>query len=270
MYINPDTKKVIDRLKNRLPQAILLTGKRGVGLSTLAKYIADSNIGGVVEPTNSMGEVSHETGSIRIEQIRNLYDTTRSKTTKRSVIIIDDVDRMLVPAANAFLKLLEEPNSNIHFILTSHQPQKLLPTIKSRVQEVAVRPITEEQSKDILDGYGLNETKSGQILFVANGLPALIHGLCQDPGRFDATIKTATDAKKFISSSAYDRLSVISNYSDRQQSLLFLEAVLNLLRFSSKRSPDKKTVEALEKTVRAYDRIVLNGNVKINLASIVV
>src|SRR5690606_41517756 len=66
--------------------------------------------------------------------IRRLYDLARTKGSKK-YIIIDYAETMAKPAQNAFLKLLEEPNDQIHFILLSHQPQSLLPTIMSRSEE---------------------------------------------------------------------------------------------------------------------------------------
>lgn len=68
---------------------------------------------------------------------------------KRKVIIVGDADRMISQegsdqAANAFLKLLEEPPADTFVILTSSSPGKLLPTIRSRVVAVRVAPVSDE------------------------------------------------------------------------------------------------------------------------------
>jgi DNA polymerase-3 subunit delta' len=68
---------------------------------------------------------------------------------KRKVIVVGDADRMISQegsdqAANAFLKLLEEPPADTFVILTSSSPGKLLPTIRSRVVAVRVAPVSDE------------------------------------------------------------------------------------------------------------------------------
>lgn len=68
---------------------------------------------------------------------------------KRKVIVVGDADRMIAQegsdqAANAFLKLLEEPPADTFVILTSSSPGKLLPTIRSRVVAVRVAPLPDD------------------------------------------------------------------------------------------------------------------------------
>jgi DNA polymerase-3 subunit delta' len=68
---------------------------------------------------------------------------------KRKVIVVGDADRMISQegsdqAANAFLKLLEEPPADTFVILTSSSPGKLLPTIRSRVVAVRVAPVSDD------------------------------------------------------------------------------------------------------------------------------
>lgn len=72
--------------------------------------------------------------------------------SKRKVILVGDADRMVAQegadqAANAFLKLLEEPPADTTVILTSSEPGALLPTIRSRVVAVRVAPIADSAVK---------------------------------------------------------------------------------------------------------------------------
>jgi DNA polymerase-3 subunit delta' len=60
------------------------------------------------------------------------------------VIIVDAADELNPSAANAILKLLEEPPRNVVFLLVSHQPARLLPTIRSRCRTLALRRLTPE------------------------------------------------------------------------------------------------------------------------------
>ncbi|MET0270214.1 MAG: AAA family ATPase, partial [Sphingomonas sp.] len=72
--------------------------------------------------------------SITVDQVRGLqglFATTPSLSSRRAIVIdaIDDLER---PAANALLKSLEEPPADTLFLLVSHAPGRLLPTIRSR------------------------------------------------------------------------------------------------------------------------------------------
>ena len=85
--------------------------------------------------------------SISIDQVRSLqglFATTPSLSPRRAVIIdaIDDLER---PAANALLKNLEEPPAGTVFFLVSHAPGRLLPTIRSRCRLLRFGALTEEQ-----------------------------------------------------------------------------------------------------------------------------
>jgi DNA polymerase III subunit delta' len=87
---------------------------------------------------------SHE---IRIEQVRALEDFVHLGTHRgrRRVIIIHPAESMNPPTANALLKNLEEPPPGAVFLLVSHRPARLLPTIRSRCVQVAV-PLPQESS----------------------------------------------------------------------------------------------------------------------------
>ena len=84
-----------------------------------------------------------------VEMIRSLVRAAASSPAlaKRKVMILGDADRMIAQegsdqAANALLKLLEEPLPDTTLILTSSEPGSLLPTIRSRVVSVRVAPLT--------------------------------------------------------------------------------------------------------------------------------
>jgi DNA polymerase III subunit delta' len=80
---------------------------------------------------------------ITVDEVRKLknYFSLSSADGGRRVAIIDAVDEMNTAAANALLKLLEEPPPNVTLLLISHQPSKLLPTIRSRCRELRLAPL---------------------------------------------------------------------------------------------------------------------------------
>lgn len=70
-----------------------------------------------------------------------------------TVVIITDIETMKKEAANAFLKLLEEPPGNVIFLLTSSSAEQLLPTILSRCQHVRLSPLGEDEIMEALIHY---------------------------------------------------------------------------------------------------------------------
>jgi DNA polymerase III subunit delta' len=103
---------------------------------------------------------------------------------RRKVFVVGDADRMVSQdgadqAANAFLKLLEEPPANTTIILTSSEPGALLPTIRSRVVAIRVPPLTDEQVLEFLEAEpvrvrldrDLPRTTPDERLAIARGAP---------------------------------------------------------------------------------------------------
>ena len=72
----------------------------------------------------------------------------------RRVCIIDAADDLNPNAANALLKLLEEPPTGVTFLLLSHAPFRLLPTIRSRCRELRLTPLTPQDLSDALTAAG--------------------------------------------------------------------------------------------------------------------
>ena len=109
---------------------------------------------GLLRPQDTKEKIDNENGTISVEMIRQLYDQTRARHTSPQIFIIDDADRMSRGAQNAFLKLLEEPGKQIYFILTSHNPQNLLPTIRSRTQNVVLQALDKTESSTFIESLG--------------------------------------------------------------------------------------------------------------------
>lgn len=81
---------------------------------------------------------------------------------RRTIMILTGIDTMRKEAANAFLKLLEEPSGEVMFILTADKTDQLLPTIMSRCQQIRLAPLTQEEIRDGLieyDGYNKDDAE---------------------------------------------------------------------------------------------------------------
>jgi DNA polymerase-3 subunit delta' len=177
----------------RLHHAWLLAGPRGVGKAMFAHMIAErllSDAAGrsvsalveagshpdlcvlerVVDPRN--GERAR---NISIEQVRGLqrlFSTTGSLSSRR-IVIIDAIDDLERNAANALLKNLEEPPADSLFLLISHAPGRLLPTIRSRCRMLRFQPLGDDVMAAILRDAlpEADEAERAALIKVGEGAP---------------------------------------------------------------------------------------------------
>lgn len=91
--------------------------------------------------------------SITIDQVRGLQRlfTTKPSLSQRRVILIDAVDDLERAGANALLKNLEEPPAGTVFLLVSHAPGRLLPTIRSRCRLLRFDALSDAQVRGVLN-----------------------------------------------------------------------------------------------------------------------
>ena len=94
-------------------------------------------------------DVNEEKKHIDISQIRNLILTLNKSSfnTKPRFVLIDNIELLNINSVNALLKILEEPNDNINFILINNN-KKVLPTLKSRCLNFKIS-LTYEKSINI-------------------------------------------------------------------------------------------------------------------------
>jgi len=145
-YMHPDVKLIFPIPNYDLDEQGVV--KKDAEYKTYLKYIETK--------TNTPWKdyIFDKVCAIRIEQIRALQkDILISKYEgKKKVYIFEGFDNLTLQAYNAFLKTLEEPPIDTHFILIVNNLEKLLPTILSRCIRLAFHPI----SVDVLENYLLN------------------------------------------------------------------------------------------------------------------
>lgn len=156
----------------RMHHGWLISGPRGTGKATLAWTIARWLLSDAasddlsVDPGDPVARrlralseprlhlvrrpVDEKTGrisaQITVEEIRKLLSFFHMSAAEggRRVAIIDAADDLNTAAANALLKLLEEPPKDAVLLLVAHQPARLLPTIRSRCRELRLQPLAAE------------------------------------------------------------------------------------------------------------------------------
>lgn len=126
---------------------------------------------------------------IKVDDIRALQPFIYQGGQGMRICVLDYAEQMTIAAANALLKTLEEPQAQVHLFLISDTPAQLLPTIKSRVQQLALQTIDSAVSvKYVTQALGstVNREAVGteaieQLIQLANGAPLAAVTLAQAP-----------------------------------------------------------------------------------------
>ena len=267
LLLHPQSEILLGRYMDEPSHAVLLTGEIGVGLMTAAMHAASK----ITDPAHVTVVLPDEgKTAISIASVRELYAMTKTKQAKAHVIILDNAELMDHSAQNALLKLLEEPTPEVFFILTSHSPQLLLATIRSRAQQIDIRPVPSKLSLAYARSLGVDDEKRlGQIMFIADGRPAEMNRLAHDEEYFARQSAKAIDARSFLGGAAYDRLILAGKYSSRDEALEFLGMLARFAIHTLHRQPDTYSARKLQAVDKAISRIAGNGNVRTQLTWLV-
>ena len=137
---------------NRLAQAFLFSGPRGVGKTTTARVLA-STVNGLDSHEACLDIIELDGASNRgIDEIREIRESVKfpPSSVEYKVYIIDEAHMLTEQAFNALLKTLEEPPKHVIFILATTDPQKMPQTILSRTQRYDFMRISSEVIVDRL------------------------------------------------------------------------------------------------------------------------
>lgn len=139
--------------------------------------------------------------AIKVDQVRELVDfvVQTAQLGGRKVILLEPAEAMNINAANALLKSLEEPSGDTVLLLISHQPSRLLPTIKSRCVQQACPLPSEAQSLAWLAQSlpALSGEEHRELLALAAGSPLAAQRL-QEQGVREARALVVDGVKKLL------------------------------------------------------------------------
>jgi DNA polymerase-3 subunit delta' len=172
-----------------LAHAYLFSGESGIGkrmtaiaLAAAVNCTAGGTDGGCGEcpPCRRVASGSHpdvhyitpDGEEIKIDQIRQVQGDLALKPFEglKKTLVVDSAERMNQASANAFLKTLEEPPGDTLIILITSMPQSLLPTIRSRCQEIRFQPLPRRVlTQALMQKRGLAEGDARFLAALAQG-----------------------------------------------------------------------------------------------------
>ena len=235
-----------------LAHAYLLTGPSGVGKATLATRLAQTLVCEAAEDARpcrscracrhveagdypdvehiAIGGVCDEGGPahrdhaadnstrIRICQVRRLERVASLAPygAPRRIFIVDTADDLQREAAHALLKTLEEPPASVLLILLANDIDALLPTVRSRCQEIALRPMPHAELAAALRAeHGVDEFTANRLAREAGGRFGLASRLHTDPSLAMLRESATADAERLAASGRNDRFDYAQTLAGR-------------------------------------------------------
>ncbi|OGJ56761.1 hypothetical protein A3D88_00370 [Candidatus Peribacteria bacterium RIFCSPHIGHO2_02_FULL_52_16] len=194
-------------------------------------------------------ESKAKTNEISIEDIRALQDRLHDiGTGKYRCCLIRSAERMREPAANAFLKILEEPPQGTIFMLTSEFPSALLPTLLSRTRQLRFNRLSHDELKPLLKN--MQEEDIRFLLNLAQGAPGIVQRLRSDPDQLRAERGVYSNASAFWNATtSLERFQLLKPIAERGEAS---DAFLLHLALSLREQPGdlQQRSQAFHKLVR--------------------
>jgi len=194
----------------QLPHAFLFSGpvhigKKAVALE-LAKIILCKENKKPCQNCVSCREIEHgihpdvfllepKARDISIEEIRRLTENLALKALggDRRIAIINEAHQMRQASQNSLLKTLEEPAGSAIILLLSSRPEMLLPTIRSRVQEIKFFLVSKKEMENEFESLGFPREKIKAAVSLAKGRPGIAINFLNNPVLVEESKKTKED-----------------------------------------------------------------------------
>ncbi len=228
LLLHPITKHHLSAILIAKPHAVCVVGPAGSGKETLARHIISEVLGRADSQLASL-EIQADNNSIGIEEIRKIKDYLKHKTTgnseiRRAVIILE-AHTMSLEAQNALLKTLEEPPQDTIVVMTAADITQLQPTIRSRIQQLLVMPVSMPAAKEYFTTSAQSQITFEMIYLMSEGRVGLMKAIVEN-NEDHALFQAIQSAKKLLQQTVYERLIEADALSkQKEQTTLLLEGL---------------------------------------------
>lgn len=187
--IDPSYKTMLAQFRKKEPvHAYLLTGAAGIGKLTYARFLVSALYCEAKEQDRPCGvcsackrllsgsnpdvtELVSDGASLKVEDVRRVLNAISqfSFGSGYRVVLIEPVEKLTPEAQNCLLKSLEEPPGQVVFLMLSHDPSSVLPTIISRCMRVKMRFWQDELIQKVLKARGCTDDEAVKAAALAGG-----------------------------------------------------------------------------------------------------
>lgn len=266
-------KKVLQRLKENTPHALLFQGPEKIGKKSLAvDFIKTINSLNQCEQIDKgvhpdLLTITPEKGEIYIEQIEEVIKKVSLKSSflRTKGVIIDDAHLMNHYAQNSLLKTLEEPSGDTVILLITEYPFMLLPTIVSRTFKLSFGFVEEEDIYKLLQKKGCKESK--EIASLSMGKPGLALDYFLDKGKREVEKRRREEFDDIIKGDLSFRFFKAKEVSKKEDLRETMKCWLECLRHEFLKHVEKgKDINKLKGVIEDLeDAIILNRKTNINI-----
>jgi DNA polymerase-3 subunit delta' len=257
-------------------------------------------VGGICDEANHRDHASDGSTRIRICQIRRIARQSSMPQWSagasplaldlgeavaapagepRRVFVIDAAEDLQTEAAHALLKTLEEPPGSTLLVLIASDVEELLPTIRSRCQELALRPLGRAELALALEGEGVDPERALALAEAAEGRYGLARQLLQDPSLSVLRETALADIERLVGAGRNERFDYAAALArrwarERESVLATLDAWRDWWRVtlhraalegSERRWTPRELVVALRAVQRAREHLLENTNPQLAL-----
>lgn len=222
--LNPITKKQVDNFAAGAHHAVTISGPEGAGKGYLALHLALTLLGTEQEHTvpGGLRILTPANNTITVDMVRDLQNFLKLKTVGqgniRRVVVIENAHTMTTEAQNAFLKALEEPPLDTVFVITTASRTRLLPTINSRTQHIALQSVALEQTTDYFVQQGYKKTTIEKNYLLSQGQTGLLAALLKEEDAHPVA-RAIESAKTVLGKNAFERLCFVETLAKQKEDL---------------------------------------------------
>jgi DNA polymerase-3 subunit delta' len=276
--LHPHTQKSLDGFLQRPSHATLLYGPTGVGTTSIAVLLAAELLGSSLAhlPNEQYYRFVGGEGSIAIETIRSLRPffalSVPGTASVKRVVVIDNAETMTTEAQNALLKLLEEPPSGSVLLLTSSRPERLLATIRSRLNTLQLQPPAKAAVIAHFVALGHTEATVERAYLLSGGSLARMQVILSEDGEAGGTFETV---KQVLSGEPFERLLQVDKLAkDKDAAKAFVDALLQIAGMSAERAAAQnpgslpRWQAVMAASVTAQEALARSGNTKLVLTDL--
>ncbi|HNY36310.1 MAG TPA: DNA polymerase III subunit [Candidatus Pacearchaeota archaeon] len=289
-------KEVLERLAKgkNIPHALLFSGIEKIGKKKVAIEFIKSifcekekgfcgecyscrSIDSASFPDLSIIEAKDR--NIEIEEVRDLQNRLSLKSYNNSlkVGIIDDAHLMRKDAQNALLKVLEEPKGDTLLILITSYPQMLLPTVRSRLEEIKFSVIPRKEIEDYLVSLGADIEKTKEIALISSGQVGKAIEFLNDEDKLKFFNKAIKDIISLAHSEMYKRFDFAKEFKENQDEIVnvldiwerFMRREILLKVYGNKGSLENYSLKRIKEIIDELEKtkyLIENTNVNKKLA----
>jgi|CXWL01.1.fsa_nt_gi DNA polymerase-3 subunit delta' len=249
----------------QLHQSYVFTGPEHIGKMTIIQEMASWLRTGEVFRKDSVFARQFAVGqgpnflgflddgeSLKVEQVRLINEFAAHRTADRewSICVIEHLERMTRSAANAFLKVLEEPSDRLVFLMTTRHEHKLLPTIRSRVQLLRCTTGPASELKKTLEQRVKNPLLVEELIMLSVGRLGLALAMIDDEALLERMRKLSDFAMIVGDDDVVDRFTLAEHLTKEEYSGADLAQFLVYLGLKFRHHGLQENIPQLERVQR--------------------